>query len=189
MIYSKEKDGIRELEPKTIEAVLTKTPEDFGKSVEDFIRERGVRDLPKCQFEGKTNPEDYPTVLHYFKAIQEMRGYLKIPEDGKLTELSYSHPSENFLCTKWDRIVQKAGELDFPMLGALDANYLIHYHSHPNGDTKFSADDLMVLGRDLMFSEIIEESGSPLKCFYNVIYVPLKDKVVWYKTNIKDPER
>lgn len=150
----------------------------FPSEIDKMIKLFAHRDLPEEQFEGKI---DFNKPEH----LVEINGTLDYSEKRGLRVIKYVGPEESifFKDVKTNKVcmVQSPSNLnhiDFP--GKLE--HLIHFHSHPVNNNMLSYTDLIF--RKKLFAQLdrwkVNYGVSPID-FHQALYIPLVDKVFWFK--------
>lgn len=157
--------------------ILIDKPLNFITVINQFIQQRGIRDLTSSQFNGQLNecnPKDFV----------EMCGILTYSEKNGLYEVSYTHPNQSKVIMsggKWIRTETNHMLID-PFDIPRDAEVLIDYHSHPSLTCELSPRDVLAMGRFRSLIEMVREYETQLKSYYFGIFSLQNNNVVWYTT-------
>jgi proteasome lid subunit RPN8/RPN11 len=156
---------------------LVDTIPDSLEAVSHFIAQRGRKDLPASQFEGRVdenNPGD----------LVEMSGVLTYGRKSGIHEVGYNSPEKSDVVMrdgKWTRTEMGCSQLidicDIPK----DAEIFIDYHSHPIGPGELSAGDVQAMGKFNILIEIMKGQRSLFKSHYFGIFAPESNRTVWYQ--------
>ncbi|GEM_PF-6229468 len=147
--------------------------------VEQFIRERANRDLPRQQFE-KDFEEKYRSIIYrgHWPEITGVLGFW----GGVVREIEYSGPEKSRVLSRLGTI---SGVISDMGTNKLDLNELLDgdkiltvYHSHPDS-RPMSAEDALSYKFLVERASLLRGKGV-LRRIYFPIFMPLENQSVWY---------
>lgn len=149
----------------------------FCLDINNFISDRGKRDLSEAQFRGDVSLDClWGISTQQRRDLGEMNGILGYSDIG-ITELKYTPPEKTQFKTSNGKIIEVISSIDH----SFDSNELdsekaiIIYHSHPIGDGKLELADVVGMYHITRCIDISK------KDFFFNLYIPKKDKTYWYK--------